>query len=135
MDTNTQSAPVRSVRFGTIAAGGILLATGAAMLLDRSGMLRLHASRLVAPLVLIALGTAIVFDKGGVVASRRASNGGERLRVCHRRRGGYIPGVWLIGVGTWMLVSQTHLFGLTSHTSWPLLIVFAGVMLVIRGTR
>jgi hypothetical protein len=34
-----------------------------------------------------------------------------------------------------MLVSQTHLFGLTYDTSWPLFIILAGVMILIRGWR
>jgi hypothetical protein len=34
-----------------------------------------------------------------------------------------------------MLASQTHLFGLTFGTSWPLLVILTGIMIVIRGIR
>lgn len=52
-----------------------------------------------------------------------------------RRRGASVGGIWLIGVGVWMLVSQMHFFGLNFHTSWPLLVVLGGIIIVIRGLK
>jgi hypothetical protein len=132
MDPNTPPKPV-SFRPGVVAAGGILLALGVAMLLDTTGAMDIRVGRLIAPLVLIGLGAAMLLDKGGVVYGRRerAADGETRMRVRTRRSPG--GGFWLIGVGVWMLVSQMHLFGLNYNTSWPLFIVLAGVMMVIRG--
>ena len=43
--------------------------------------------------------------------------------------------MYLIGLGVWLLVSQNHFLGLTFATSWPLLIMLSGFMIVIRGMR
>jgi hypothetical protein len=123
------------MRPGAIAAGLLLVLLGAAMFLDNSGMFRVNAGRLVGPFFLIVIGSMIVLDRGGFVAEcRRTSDEDGRPRRI-RRRGGSIGGLWLIGLGCWMLVSQTHLFGLTYNTSWPLFIILAGVMILLRGWR
>lgn len=44
-----------------------------------------------------------------------------------------MSGVWLIAIGAWMLVSQAQMFGLSFHTSWSLLVVMAGMLIVVRG--
>ena len=123
------------MRPGAIIAGVILLGLGTAMLLDNTGMLRVQASRLVAPLILIAIGSGIVLVRGRFRAERATPDReGEPRRRC-RRRGGSTGGLWLIGVGIWMLISQTHMFGLDFHSSWPLLVIFAGFIIVLRGMR
>ena len=124
-----------NVQPGAIAAGLLLVGLGVAMFVDTTGTLRINGGKLVAPFFLIALGSAIVLDRGGFVAEcgRGSDDEGRPRRI--RRRGGPFGGLWLIGIGCWMLVSQTHLFGLTYDTSWPLFIVMAGVMILIRGWR
>src|SRR6476646_10490399 len=107
-----------NMRPGAIAAGVLLVGLGVAMFLDTTGVFRVNAGRLVAPVFLIALGSAIVLDKGGFVAACGRVSDDDRPRRL-RRRGGPFGGLWLIGLGCWMLVSQTHLFGLSYHTSWP----------------
>lgn len=114
------------MRPGAIVAGVILLGIGTAMLLDNTGMLRVRLGGLIAPLVLITMGSAIVLEHAG-----KGGDTGTRRR-CHKKSTG---GYWLIGVGVWMLVSQTHLFGLNFGNSWPLLIIFAGLIVVMRGMR
>jgi hypothetical protein len=124
------------IRPGALAAGFILLAAGSAMLLDTTGLTDIRVGRLLPPFILIALGSAIVLDRGGAAAARRPMvEGEERIgrRQC-RRRGG-TGGIWLIGIGVWMLVSQSHIFGLRYDTSWPLFIIVAGLIIMIRGTR
>ena len=123
------------MRPGAIAAGLLLVGLGLAMFLDTTGVLRVNAGRLVAPFFLIALGSAIVLDRGGFVAECGRGRGEEGRSGRIRRRGGPFGGLWLIGIGCWMLVSQTHLFGLTYDTSWPLFIILAGVMILIRSWR
>jgi len=123
------------IRPGALVAGFILLAAGTAMLLDTTGLTDIRVGRLVPPFILIALGSAIVLDRGGAAAARRQIvEDDERIRPRHRRRRG-TGGLWLIGIGVWMLVSQSHIFGLRYDTSWPLFIIVAGLIIMIRGTR
>jgi hypothetical protein len=123
-----------NMRPGAIAAGVLLVGLGVAMFLDTTGVFRVDAGRLIAPVFLIVMGSAIVLDRGGFVAEFRRGSDEDRPRRL-RRRGGSFGGLWLIGVGCWMLVSQLHLFGLTYHTSWPLFIILAGVLIMTRGWR
>src|SRR3954471_12583635 len=118
----------RQLRPGAIAGGVILLALGAAMLLDTTGTIDIHIGRLIAPIVLIAIGMAMMLDKGGVVYGRRERTAAGEVRMRTRRRGSPGAGVWLIGIGSWMIASQTHLFGLDYGNSWPLFIILAGLM-------
>jgi len=122
-------------RPGVVAAGGILMAVGLAMLLDSTGKIDIRVGQLIGPLVLIALGAAILFDKGGFVYGRRVCGADGRPRMRLRRRGNPAGGFWLIGIGVWMMVSQMHLFGLSFNNSWPLFIILSGIMMVVRGAR
>jgi hypothetical protein len=133
MDMESQDG--RGFRPGTIAAGVILLAAGAAMYLDTTGAVDIHVGRLFAPLVLITLGTAML-DRGPMSCGHRASTtvADDSVRR-RRRRGSSAGGIWLIGVGAWMLVSQNHILGLTYHNAWPLLVVLGGVIMVTRGLK
>ena len=119
IDTHNQEAAA-ALNPGAIVAGALLLGLGLAMFLDTTGVIDIRPGRLIGPLLLIALGANKLFE-------RRAAG-----RV---RRGGSTSGVWLIGIGVWMLAAQHDLFGLTFHNSWPLLIVLGGVIMVIRGFK
>lgn len=112
-----------SPRMAALLGGAILLALGAAMLIDRTLPHRL--GDLTAPSVLILLGAAMIFGRGGVMVGRRPP-----YRVGRRSS---TSGLWLIGIGAWMLVSQAHMFSLSFDTSWPLLVVLGGILMVIRG--
>ena len=129
--------PSRSVRPGAIAAGAILLTVGIAMFVDSTGLVDVRLGRVIGPLVLIALGSSILLEKGTAIRiGRRDSDGApdvERLRP--RKRGDANNGLWLIGIGLWMMVSQLHLFGLDYGNSWPIFLILAGIMIVIRGVR
>jgi hypothetical protein len=126
---------VRGLRPGAIAAGVILLLTGAAMLLDTTGVAHVNAGRLVGPIILITMGAAMVLDKGRFAGSCAASSEWRDRRGGRRGRGAASGGIWLIGIGLWMLVSQMHIFGLAFSTSWPLLLVFVGLIMIVRGVR
>jgi hypothetical protein len=124
------------MRPGAIVAGVILLGVGTAMLLDNTGILQIRMSGLIAPLILIAMGSAIVLDRGRLaVARRERGEDGEPCARRRRHRRGSTGGFWLIGVGVWMMLSQTNLFGLNFGNSWPLLVIFAGLIVVMRGMR
>ena len=118
---------------GALAAGGILLAIGIGMLLDPTDTLAIYPARLIGPFVLIGLGTSTLI--GSRVCCEQPDAGSTHSRRHARRRDGSTAGLWLIGLGCWLLVSQTHVFGLTFATSWPLLLIFMGLLIAARGVR
>ena len=42
-------------------------------------------------------------------------------------------GSWLLFIGCWGLLSSVHAFGMSYETSWPVLVVGAGLILVWRS--
>jgi hypothetical protein len=130
-----QPQPQSRMRPGPIAGGAILLVVGASMLLVDNGIIDTPVRQIIGPAMLMVLGALIIFEKGGFVYGRRERTAEGRPRMRLRRRGGVTGGVWLIGIGAWMLAAQTHLFGLDFHNSWPLFIVLSGIMMLIRGVR
>jgi len=128
-----QERPVRPFRPGAVVGGVVLLALGAGLLLERSGMFALH--HFVAPLVLIVLGALLTFEHGAFVTSVPVKDANGDVRFERRYRRGAGGGLWLIVLGAWLLVSQNHLWGFTFETSWPLFLIFWGVMMVLRGSR
>ena len=131
MDMGTKDQSPRSLRFGTVVAGLIMLALGATLLVDPSGVMWFHT----APLVLIALGTSMVLGRTPRPDSDPDPDVNDKVRSSGCERTNYTGGLWLIGIGAWMLVSQNHLWGLSFETSWPLFLVFMGLMVVVRGWR
>jgi hypothetical protein len=104
------------IHAGRVASGVVILALGALMLLDQHDVLGYQTMRFFPGVVLIILGAVRVLS-------------GD----CTRRggRAGY-GSFWLVFVGAWMIASESHVLGLTYHDSWPLLIIGAGVLIVIR---
>lgn len=92
--------------------GLALILIGIAFLLDRFGVL--DVSPRYWPFILVFLGLV------RLVFPRRSRRAGRSRR----------PGVLLIALGSWGLASEFHVLGLTYETSWPLLIVIWGLMLV-----
>ncbi len=102
---------------GHVFVGLVIVMIGLVMLADRVGADGVHLSGHLWPLILIVLGAVKFLDPG-------REPGGRRPRG---------SGVWLMYVGCWGLVSELHLFGLDYSTSWPLLIIGAGVGIVVRS--
>lgn len=95
--------------------GMALMLIGVAFLLDRFAIVDVTGDYW--PFILIFLGLVrLLFPSrsGQVVRSRR-------------------PGVLLLLIGLWGLVSEFHVWGFEYETSWPLLIVIWGLMLVWRS--
>ena len=134
-----EQQPSRQFQFGAVAGGLIVLVVGAAMLLDSTGTFDIRMGRLIGPLVMIVIGATSVLNDGRICSTSDPSvvdaPSGRAGRRGRRGRPRAFGGIWLIGIGSWMLVSQTHLFGLNFGNSWPLVVILAGVMIVIRGTR
>lgn len=96
---------------GTLLGGLALVALGALLLLAELGVADLGAlAGKLWPLVLVAVGVRRLFDPD--------------------RRGG---GIWLTAAGLWLLVPSFGLFGLGFRESWPLLLVFGGLGMVIAA--
>ena len=133
---NTTDDDSSSIHPGAIVGGSILLLLGAAMLLDATGAFRMTAGRNFTPLFLIVLGASMIFNRGGFMTGHRTrERGADGTRIVRRRVRSGRSGLWLIGIGGWMLISQNHLFGLSYATSWPLFIILSGLMLILRGIR
>jgi hypothetical protein len=102
---------------GRIFIGLVILLIGFAMLGERTGFYGLHVPGRFWPMILVVLGAIKVLDPG-----RRGRHQGSR-------RGG----AWLMYVGCWLLVNEFNLFGFDYSTSWPLLIIGAGILMVWRA--
>ena len=125
------------IRPGAIIAGAVLLLLGGTMFMERTGIADISFGRIIGPAVLILLGMQTLLQSGAIaIYSRRErlADGTDATDV-RRRRGGLAGGLWLVGLGCWMLVSQLHLFGLDYRTSWPLLIILSGITMLVRGSR
>jgi len=103
---------------GRVVAGLIIIAAGVAMLVDRIGISGIHLSGRYWPLLLMVFGFVRLID--------------PLTRPDGRRRSRW-TGVWFIYLGVWGLVSEFHVLGLDYNTSWPLLIVGAGIGMIWRA--
>jgi hypothetical protein len=103
---------------GRIVLGLVVIVLGLMLLLDRTGAIALHTSWRLWPFALLAMGLARLTDSNGSI---------------HACRGSYASGAWLLLVGAWGLVSEFRLFGFDYRTSWPLLMIAVGLMIVWRS--
>jgi len=127
MDTDTASAsgdgrgepsrwtPDRRPQTGRVFVGLFVIGIGVMLLLDRLGHYDFHLSARLWPFVLILLG-----------AARLADGAWDRTR-------GWITALWLIYVGGWGVLNEWHVFGFDYDTSWPLLVVGVGLLIVARS--
>ena len=93
---------------GSLVAGILLLAVGLAFLLDNFDVI--YIGEPVShfwPLIIVALGLVRIFQ---------AESSSERRK-----------GFGWVFFGLWLLVSVLHMFGLTFHNSWPLLLIGFGI--------
>lgn len=115
--TPTEKTPDDWSRGGQVFIGLAIMVLGLGFLLDRLELWHLRLSPRLWPLLPLAFGLARLLAGPGVTKR------GRTIR----------SGVWLSGVGLWGLVSEFHVFGLDYDTSWPLLIVAAGLNMVWRS--
>lgn len=101
-----------------ILIGLVFIFAGLALLADRIGLTGTHMSGRNWPLLLIVY--------GGV---RFLTAAGDPVRRRHSRW----TAAWVIYLGLWFLINEFHIFGLWYDTSWPLLIVWAGVRIMSRA--
>ncbi len=98
---------------GRLFFGLALVALGLFLLLDQLAVIDIHFPWEWWPLILIALGVSRLLEP----------------RDRRHRQGG----VWLIIIGTWLILNFNHYFGLYWDNSWPLILVAAGGILVWRA--
>jgi cell wall-active antibiotic response 4TMS protein YvqF len=103
---------------GRIVAGVLIGAVGLMLLVDRIRDVDIRVTAHLWPLFLIALGTVRVLDGCASRDGRRSSSR---------------AGVWLVFMGCWALANEFALLGMDYGTSWPLLVVGAGVLVVWRA--
>jgi uncharacterized membrane protein YccC len=92
---------------GSLIAGALLLITGFLFLLSNFDVIGLGPLSHYWPMIIIAIGTTKIFTAEDAVERRKGS--------------------WWILIGCWLLVSTVHVFGLSFHNSWPLLLIILGV--------
>ncbi len=107
----------READSGRVFGGLVIILVGLALLLDRSAIWEVRLSSHYWPLLLIALGAMKLLDPPRCDGRPRSRRGGA----------------WLLYVGCWGLLNEFHLFGFGYQTSWPLLIVGAGIGVVWRA--
>jgi len=90
---------------------------GLAMLVQRNAHWRLHLDIRWWPFLAMCLGLARMIVPG------------ERKGRPRSRRGGF----WLAGVGIWGWISEAQFFGFDYSTSWPLLVIVAGINIVWKS--
>lgn len=115
MDNNLEP---QDARRGRVFAGLIIIAAGLVMLSDRIGISGIHLSGRYWPFLLVAFGLVRWLDRP------MRENGRRRSRR---------PGAWLVYLGLWGFVNEFHVLGLDYDTSWPLLIVGAGIWMTWRA--
>jgi hypothetical protein len=111
-DGNHRGGP----RGAQVVIGLAIMLLGVSFLFERMDMWHVHLSRHFWPLFPLFFGLARLLDGG------RGTRGGRQVR-----------GMWMIYVGIWGLLTEFHVFGLDYDTSWPLLIIAAGINMVWRS--
>jgi hypothetical protein len=114
MSTHTHAAEQPSV-LERVVFGLMVMALGLLLLLDRLEVITFELSTRLWPWVPILASVARMISPG------HHADGRPRKRA---------PGVWLLFVGVWGLINEYRVYGLYYPTSWPLLMVGGGLMLV-----
>jgi hypothetical protein len=100
---------------GAILVGLVFIFAGLALLTDRIGLSGMHVSGRYWPLLLIVYGCVRLLTP---------------VHHPNRRSASRWTAAWFIYLGLWFLVNEFHVFGLGYDTSWPLLVVWAGVRMM-----
>jgi hypothetical protein len=104
-------------RGAQVVIGLAIMLLGVSFLFERMDMWHVHLSRHFWPLFPLFFGIARLLD--GPRVTRR----GRQVR----------GGMWMIYIGIWGLMTEFHVFGLDYDTSWPLLIIAAGINMVWKS--
>ncbi|HSR69996.1 MAG TPA: DUF5668 domain-containing protein [Acidobacteriota bacterium] len=103
-----------SGRLAPLIGGFILIALGMGLFFDTLEIWDFGELFRFWPLVLVGIGA------GKLISPRKHDD----------RRGG----LWLVGIGSWLLVPSLGLFGLEWENSWPLILIVIGLLIIIQST-
>jgi hypothetical protein len=101
-----------------ILVGLIIIVVGLSLLADRVVDWDLRFTSHMWPFIVIVIGVVRALDGAYGQDGRRRSR---------------LPGLWMIYLGGWGFINEFHIFGFNYGTSWPLLVVGAGLMIVGRA--
>lgn len=104
-------------RGAQVVVGLAIMLLGVSFLFQRLDMWHIHLSGRLWPLFPLFFGIARFLD------------GPQQGRRGRYRR----SGMWMIYVGIWGLLTEFHVWGLDYDTSWPLLIIAAGINMVWKS--
>jgi hypothetical protein len=93
--------------------GAVLLLLGIAFLLHNFYVIDIGPVWRFWPLIIVALGLSRLLQAETPLERRR--------------------GFWWTFIGLWLFVSVAHVFGLSFHDSWPILLIGWGISLVWRA--
>jgi len=102
-------------RSATVLIGLVFIFVGLALWADRIGLSRIHISGRYWPALLIIYGAVRWLTP---------------VENAARRRHARWTAAWFIYLGIWFFINEFHVFGLWYGTSWPLLVVWAGVRMM-----
>jgi hypothetical protein len=93
--------------YSQIGVGIFLLLAGAALMLGKFDFIYIDSPWHFWPVILLAIGIGKLADAEYSWEYRKA--------------------VWTLFIGSWFLVSELHLFGLSYRNSWPILLIGIGI--------
>jgi len=102
---------------GNVLFGIVLILLGVAVLADQADWVHWTAWLNFWPFIVFAFGLARLIAPGSHQGHRRPR----------------WSATWLLAIGIWGAVSEYRLFGLNFATSWPLLVVAAGLNMVFKS--
>jgi hypothetical protein len=93
--------------FAQIGVGVFLLLAGVALMLGKFDFFYTESPWHFWPVIILAAGIGKLIDAEFSWEYRKA--------------------IWTLFIGGWLLVSELHLFGLSYHNSWPILLIGVGI--------
>ena len=112
----TRAVSPREPGTSRVVAGLILMIVGLGLLADRLDVAVRFPGQFW-PLILIVMGAARLADNDLSAQGRRKTR----------------SGAWLLYIGLWGLINEFHVFHFDYGSSWPLLVIGAGVGIVWRA--
>ena len=93
--------------YGHLGVGIFLLIAGIALMFDNFDIFYIGSVWHCWPIIIIAVGLGKMLDAQFAWEYRKA--------------------YWTLFIGTWLLISELHIFGLDYHNSWPILLIGVGI--------
>jgi hypothetical protein len=93
--------------YGQLGVGIFLLVAGIALLLNNFDILNNAPVWKFWPIIFIAIGIGRLLDARSTRENQK--------------------GFWMLFLGTWFLISELHIFGLSYYNSWPILLIGMGI--------